>query len=487
MESRQLKVAIVGAGASGIAAAVRLHEAGVTDFTVYEKAGDVGGTWRDNVYPGLTCDVPSHLYRYSFAPNAEWTHEYADGPQIHEYLRGVARQKGIFDKVRFNSEVVSATFDKTKKTWLVRCVKGDEIEYDVVIAAMGVLHREVYPDIPGRDSFRGIAFHSSKWDREIDLRGKRVGIIGAGSTAVQIMPAIVDEVDSVSLFMRTPQWIVPVENAPIPEEKKRRFRSDPSAMADLYDFLAERFNHRFAAALVGDNPEGLENIKKACEDNLEANIADPELRRRLRPDYAVGCKRLVVSNKFYPAIQKSNAHLVDTKIKAIEQTGIRTVDGILHELDVIVYATGFDPFNFFKPMTVFGLNGQELGQQWEKSSQALRSVSVPGFPNFFFLGGPNSPIGNFSFIMTAETQLGYVMGLIDLLREGVRDVLVPTREATAAFNSQIEAAMKDTIWVTGGCHSWYFDKAGKVASWPWTYARFEQDLKSPKLDEFECH
>lgn len=480
---RTLRVAIIGAGASGIAAAIRLLEDGIDDLIVFEKASDLGGTWRDNAYPGLACDVPSHLYRYSFAPNPDWETEYAKGPDILAYLRKVAEKRGIVDLIRFDSEVLSATFKN--QAWRVVTRQGDEGSFDVVIAAMGVLHKPILPNIPGRDDFAGKSFHSSHWDQSLDLPGKRVGIIGAGSTAVQILPAIVDEVASVSLFMRTPQWVVPVANRPLPEEKKARFRNEPRAMDELYDMLADRFNSRFAAALVGENPEGLAEITQACQDNLVNNVHDPDLRRRLTPNYAVGCKRLVVSDKFYPALQRPNAKLVDGRITAIEAAGVRLSDGSLIELDVLVYATGFDPFNFFRPMTITGEGGLELGTQWERSSTALRTVAVPGFPNLFFLGGPNSPIGNFSFLMTAETQLDYVRGLIRLIRDGACRTLAPRPEVTAAWQDEIDTAMDRTIWVTGGCQSWYVDRSGKVASWPWTYERFRQELDTPRLDEFE--
>jgi len=479
---KKLRIAVIGAGASGIAATIKLKEADVGEVVVFEKANDVGGTWRDNTYPGVGCDVPSHLYRYSFAPKSDWTTEYAPGSEIFDYFKTVAKDYGVLDNVVFSSEVKSAEYADGR--WHIHTSLGDQGWFDIVISAMGVLHREVYPDIDGREEFEGISFHSSKWDHSVSLKGKRVGIIGSGSTAVQILPAIVDEVADVSLFQRTPQWVVDVENKPISEEKKAAYKSDPSKMQDLYDFLADLLNDKFAAALVGENDEGLAEISETCKSNLENNIHDPDLRARLRPDYDVGCKRLVVSNKFYPAIQKSNAHLVDAGIDKIEKTGIRSKDGKLHELDVLIYATGFDPFNFFKPMKVIGREGKDLGEIWAQSSKALRSVTVPDFPNFFFLGGPNSPIGNFSFVMTAEAQLGYVVKLVKLLSEGQFREIEPTVEATDAFNTAIDAAMPKTIWVTGGCQSWYFDKSGKVASWPWTYEKFQEDLRTPNLEEF---
>jgi cyclohexanone monooxygenase len=342
----------------------------------------------------------------------------------------------------------------------------------------------VLPDIEGRDSFAGASFHSSKWNHDVSIAGKRVGIIGTGSTATQILPAVVDEVASVSLFQRTPQWIVNVPNNPFPEEKKSAFRTEPRKMAELYENLNNLFNERFAASLVGENDAGLAEMARMCRQNLDENVDDPDLRRRLTPAYQAGCKRLIVSDKFYPAIQRPNAHLVDIKIMRIEPAGVRTTDDLLHELDVIVYATGFDPFAFFRPAVIVGRNGISLNERWKDSCQAYRSVAVPGFPNLFFIGGPNSPIGNFSFLRTAEVQIGYAMELIKKLADGTFREVEPTQQATDTFNAEVEEAIKHTVWVTGGCTSWYFDKQGKVVSWPWSYGQFEADLKEPRMEEF---
>lgn len=477
-----MRIAIIGAGASGIAAGVSLLRAGYEDFVIFEKAADIGGTWRDNTYPGVACDVPSHLYRFSFAPKADWTREYASGDEIHGYMRRVAEDFDVMPHVRLSCELKRAAFENGG--WSLVSSRGDEGRFDAVISAMGVLHKEVYPNIPGSERFAGVSFHSSKWRHDISLAGKRVGIIGAGSTAVQILPAIVDEVAHVDLFMRTPQWIFPVDNNPIPEAKQAVFSRDPERMQALYELLGDRLNHRLAAALVGQNEEGLREIADACLQNLEDNVRDPELRERLRPDYAVGCKRLVVSSAFYPAVQKENAALVTERITEIVPNGVLTSDGRIHELDVIVYATGFDPFNFHRPMKVLGRDGLDLDEVWSGAAHALRSVMVPGFPNLFFIGGPNSPIGNFSFLLTAETQIGYIMGLLAEIREGQPAQIEPKAEAAERFSREVEAAMHETIWVTGGCTSWYFDRNGKVASWPWTYERFESELRQPDPDEY---
>ncbi len=477
-----MRIAVIGAGASGFAAAIKLKEAGVEDFVVFEKAATLGGTWRDNTYPGVACDVPSHLYRYSFAPKSDWSMEYAPGAEICAYLHDVAEQFGILANIRFETALTRAEFAAGK--WRLSSSRGDEGLFDAVISAMGVLHKEVFPAIAGREDFAGAAFHSSKWRHDIALEGKRVGIIGTGSTAVQILPEIVDRVAKVTLFQRTPQWVFPVANRPIPEAKKRTFADEPDRLRELYAFLGDRLNRRLAAALIGQNAEGLLEITEGCRRNLEENVTDPALRAKLTPDYAVGCKRLVVSDRFYPALQKPAAELVVEGIERILPSGVLTVDGVEHGCDVIVYATGFDAFNFHRPMKVIGPDGRDLDDEWAESSHAFRSVMTPGFPNFFFIGGPNSPIGNFSFLLTAEAQIAYAIGLIELIRDGVHHQIEPKVDVARRFNQEIQDAMSGTIWVTGGCSSWYFDPSGKVASWPWSYERFESDLRAPDPDEY---
>jgi len=477
-----LRVAIIGAGASGICAAIKLAECGIQNVEIFEKARDVGGTWRDNTYPGLTCDIPSHLYRYSFAPHPDWSREYAPGAEIHGYLKDVAKRHGVLDRVQIANGVKKASFEAGR--WHVTAEKGDQGFFDAVIVATGILHRAVMPEIEGRETFKGASFHSSKWDHNAVIDGQNVGIIGTGSTAVQIISAVVDRARSVTLFQRTPQWIINVENRVFPEEMKAAFREHPKKMQDLYDNLAEIFNLKFAASLVGQNDAGYAEMARACREYLENGVRDPDLRRRLTPNYKVGCKRLIVSSTFYDAIQRPNARLVDAGIAGVEETGVRTVDGELHELDVLVYATGFDPFVFFRPAEILGRDGRSLDAAWTSSCRAHRSVTVPGFPNLFFIGGPNSPIGNFSYLMTAELQISYAVECLKLLREGMFREIEPTEAATDAFNAELASAMPNTVWATGGCHSWYIDKGGRVVTWPWSYERFKSDLSKPRLEEY---
>jgi len=477
----QFRVAIIGAGAGGLMAAIKLRGAGVEQVRVFEKENDLGGTWRDNTYPGLICDVPSHLYRYSFAPNPDWSRTFSPGSEIYDYVRKVAEDNDAEEMMTYGSEVTRLEY--TSGHWRVTTTQGDQGKFDVVISAVGILQHPVYPDIEGLDSFGGACFHSARWNHDVSLDDKRIGIIGTGSTAVQIVGAVIDDVEKLTLFQRTPQWVLAAPNPFYTDEQKDRYREHPEDMQRDYDALAQTLNHGFAAAVVGKNDDALTAMQNGCQQNLDENVSDPELRAKLTPDYSAGCKRLIVSDLFYPAICKSNAEVVTESIQRIESGGVRSSDGRLHELDVLILATGFDPHRFLGSCEVLGLNGATLEQAWSQGNYAYKTICVPGFPNLFFLGGPNSPIGNFSYLLTAETQFAYVEKLIGLIRDGVLAEVNPKPGVTAEFNEMLKREMTGTIWMSG-CQSWYFDRFGNVASWPWTFARFEEELSEPRLEDF---
>lgn len=479
--TRNLRVAVIGAGASGVMAAIKLTEAGYDDVTVFEKAADLGGTWRDNRYPGLTCDVPSLAYRYSFAPNPDWSLTCAPGAEIQAYLKAVAAQYDVERLIRYHAEVVRAEYDAGR--WRLWTRAGPEGAFDVVLTATGVLHHPVTPEIPGLDTFQGAAFHTARWDPAVEIEGRRVGIIGAGSTAVQVVTAITPKVAQLSMFQRTAQWIFPLPNPPISEEQRQALRADPSLLEAEYERLNHEQGTKFANAVVGANPRVYQALKEQCEAYL-ATVRDPDLRRRLTPGYAVGCKRLVMSDGFYEAIQQPNAELVDTPIAAVEPQGVRTRDGRLHGLDVLVLATGFNTHQFFRPMEVIGKDGRRLDEVWAEKNEGYMGVTTPALPNWFMIGGPNSPIGNFSWLRTAESQLGYAMQLIAVLARGEAREIAPSARATADFNAAVAAKMPETVWASG-CRSWYIDEKGRVASWPWTYEKFLADMARPVLADFD--
>jgi len=479
---RPLRFAIIGAGMSGILSAIKLEEAGQGDFTLYEKADRLGGTWRENTYPGIACDVPSHLYSYSFEPNAGWSHRYSPGGEIQAYFEGVARRHGVVPRIRFGDEVARCEWSGGR--WWLETKSGHRDEADVVIAATGVLHHPNLPDIAGLEAFEGALFHSARWDHGIALDGRRVGIIGTGSTAVQIVSAIVDRVGKLSLFQRTAQWIMPQENPPYSEAEKADFRSHPELMRQLHADMSRLFAEGFSNAVVDASSPQMKLIEDACRANLESSVSDLVLREKLRPSYRAACKRLVISPDFYQAIQKPNAELVTEAIERVEAAGVRTRDGRLHELDVLVLATGFRADRFLRPMQVIGRGGRRLDELWSQRPVAYLSISLPGFPNLLMLNGPNGPVGNFSLIEVAELQMAYVLQLVGELRAGRCREISPTEEATSSFDAERVLAAKKTVWTTG-CRSWYLDDRGIPASWPWTFDRFREEMAAPKLEAYE--
>jgi cation diffusion facilitator CzcD-associated flavoprotein CzcO len=477
-----LRFVIIGAGMAGILSAIKLTEAGYTNFTIYEKADRVGGTWRDNTYPGIACDVPSHLYSYSFALTPDWSHRFSPGEEIQSYFERIAREHDVERSIRFGEEVTSCEF--RDGSWHVETANGHRDDADVVIAATGVLHQPNVPSIAGLDSFAGPAFHSSRWDHGVRLEESRLGVIGTGSSAVQIVSAVVPRVPRLTLFQRTAQWIFPQENPAYDDDDRSAFRQDPTRLRERRAELSEMFD-RFATAIVDADSPQMSWLEEACRANLEQRVRDPVLREKLRPSYRAACKRLIISPDFYEAIQQPNAELVTEGIERVEPTGVRTRDGRLHELDVLVLATGFKADAFMRPMRVAGRDGQTLARVWADRPSAYLSISIPGFPNFFMLNGPNGPVGNFSLIEVAELQFAYIMKLVERLRTGEHAEISATQRAMEEFEAARTEAAKKTVWMTG-CRSWYLDDRGVPATWPWPFDRFRAEMRGPEWDAFEC-
>ena len=468
---------------SGIMAAIKLREAGFHDFTIYEKADRLGGTWRENTYPGIACDVPSHLYSYSFAPNPEWSHRFSPGSEIQAYFEAVARRHGVDGRIQYRKEVTRCAFEDGR--WKVEMADGTSDVGDFVIAATGVLHHPATPDIEGLGDFEGACFHSARWDHAVPLAGRRLGVIGTGSSAIQIVSALVERVAELTLFQRTAQWIAPVENPAYSEAEKAEFRRRPEAMAQIRAQVSRAFIEGFANALADVQSPQLEAIHAACETNLETSVKDPELREKLRPNYRAACKRLIMSSDFYEAIQRPNARLVTEAIARVEESGVRTRDGRLHELDVLVLATGFCVDRFVRPMQVTGRDGTRLDDIWKEGPFAYMAISVPDFPNFFMLNGPNGPVGNFSLIDVAELQFAYILQLVEQVRSGACREVSASRMAMESFEAERREAARTTIW-SSGCTSWYLDAQGVPMAWPWTFDRFREEMSKPRLVDFEA-
>jgi cation diffusion facilitator CzcD-associated flavoprotein CzcO len=477
---RNPSVAVIGAGMTGILMAIRLREAGINDVTILEKADRVGGTWRENTYPGVACDVPAHMYTYSFRGNPEWEHRFAHGDEIQAYMEQVAAEYGVTHQVRFNESLDECHYRDGK--WHLVTSKGNSLVVDFVVAATGILHHPAYPDIEGLDSFRGAMFHTARWNHDVSLEGKRVGIIGTGSTATQVISEIAKTVGHLTVFQRTPQWIFSVPDKHYTEEDKAALRGNTKLMKKLSRRYAFMMRHTFTAAVTGSKTAHA-LISWLTRRNLRKSVRDPQLRARLTPNYKVGCKRLVISSTFYEAIQRDNVLLETTAIERISENGVVTKDGVEHQLDVLILATGFHPFNFMRPMNLTGRDGLSIDDAWAKKVQAYRSVCLPGFPNFFLMLGPNTPIGNYSVIAMSEVQSRYVLKLIDHWRRGRLDAVEATEEAKLRYNNYLKAGMGKTVWV-GGCQSWYLDADGDPAMWPYSWDQWVKELEEPELDDF---
>jgi cation diffusion facilitator CzcD-associated flavoprotein CzcO len=484
MSNGDFRVVVIGAGMAGILAGIKLLAAGFRDVTIYEKAERIGGTWRENTYPGLTCDVPSHHYTYTFERNPEWTRHLPPGAEIQAYFERTSHKYQVDRLIRFNTEVTAADFREGR--WHLDLSDGTTDKARVVIAATGVLHHPSLPDIPGMQDYQGAMFHTARWDHSVNLQGKRVAVIGMGSTGVQIISELSARDIQVSHFVRTPQWIMPVENGYFSQEERAAFRADPQVLNQAMDFEGYAAAvDRYTQALTDPESEGARMMCQACRDNLEQGVADPVLREKLRPDHEPLCKRLVFSPDYYQAIQRPNATFVGEDIQRIEASGIRTADGRLHEVDVIALATGFRADQFMRPMQIRGRNGMDLETLWAQRPVAYLAISMPDFPNFFMLNGPNGPVGNFSLIDIAELQWGYIEQLLAKLAAGSCTEISATGEAMHAFDAERIEAAKHTIWYTGGCSSWYLDAAGIPASWPWTYSRFVDAMREPRWQDFD--
>jgi cation diffusion facilitator CzcD-associated flavoprotein CzcO len=473
----ELEICIIGAGMSGLLMGIRLQKAGKR-FRIYEKATSVGGTWRENSYPGLTCDVPSFFYCYSFEPNLDWSHRFSPGPEIREYFERVAEKYGLLQHISFGRTITGARYEEGG--WSVETSDGEQIRADVLIDATGPLHIKNYPQIPGLERFEGAMFHSADWDHGVDLVGKRIGVVGNGSTGVQMMEPLSEVASQLTMFQRTAQWIFPVGNRPYTERERKWTRRLP-----ILGKLTRAFYKRiFDLASVGVVEDGFwrRRMARGCREYL-ATVKDPELRRKLTPDYEPGCKRLILSTSFYPTLEKETVDLVTDGIDHVEPRGIVTTDGRLHELDVLVLATGFRPHEWGID-NVVGADGLSLKEAWAQGPRTYRSITMPGFPNFFMIVGPNSPIGNISIIDVSETQTKYILDCIRLLERQEGKALTPKRDAAVAFQESLREAMKGTIWVTG-CKSWYLDPDGVPTLWPWPAKRFHQVMRRPDFSHFD--
>ena len=472
-------VAIVGAGVSGLAMAVKLKQAGAS-FTVFEKAEQVGGTWRDNTYPGLVCDVPAAVYTYSFERNPHWPRWLATGGEIQRYVERVCEKHGLREHIRFATEIVEARW--TGDQWNLRTADGEEHRFDAVVHATGFLHRPRYPDIPGIETFEGSAFHSARWNHAVEVAGRRVGVIGTGSTGVQLVTALAGAASRVTLFQRTAQWIFPMGNPRILEPMRNAFARWPGLSERWVQLLVRAIGDWFLGPAA--TRPGLQRrvFGWACRRHLKT-VRDPELRARLTPTYRPLCKRPVMSTTFYTAIQRPDVELADSGIEHICPEGIVTRDGELHELDVLVFATGFHAHSYMRPMHVVGEQGVTLDEAWQKGPNAYLTVAVAGFPNMFMLMGPHSPLINVPVHESVELQADYIVRLLELLGRPEIGSAAPTADASERWLADVRAGMSPTVW-SNGCQSWYIGPDGVAVQWPFSRQKLHSLLRDPDLADY---
>jgi cation diffusion facilitator CzcD-associated flavoprotein CzcO len=471
-DTTQTEIAIIGAGFAGVGLALALRREGREDFAILERADALGGTWRDNSYPGCGCDIPSVLYSYRQAPNPDWSRAFAPQPEIRDYLQGVAARHDIERFIRYGHELIRADFDPARGVWELETA-GGRLTASVLVSAAGPLADPAIPALPGFESFAGTSFHSSRWKHEHPLAGARVGVIGTGASAIQFVPEIQPQVGHLTLFQRTPPWVLPRANAAIPESWRRRFARHPwtesLARAGVFSMLE--------ATHVGfGHPVVMRGAEWVGRRHIAAGVADPELRARLTPDYRLGCKRVLFSDRWYPALGARNTEVVSAGIREVVADGIVDVGGVHHQLDTIIFGTGFRATDPPVAERIHGGDGCSLADAWDGSPRAHLGITVAGFPNLCFLLGPNTGLGNNSVLLMMEAQIAYVSRLLRFrAQRGAQAMVEPTPAAQAEFVAEVERAMDGSVWAAGGCASWYIDRTGRNSTlWPGTVRRYQR-------------
>ncbi|HEV7591162.1 MAG TPA: NAD(P)/FAD-dependent oxidoreductase [Longimicrobium sp.] len=468
---RYTRVAIIGSGFGGLGTAIRLLQEGIDDFVLLERADEVGGTWRDNTYPGCECDVQSHLYSFSFAPNPDWTRSFSPQPEIQAYLKRCATAFGVLPHVRFGHEVLGAAWDGDANVWRIETSKG-ALTASALVMASGALSDPLIPALPGLDGFRGRAFHSARWDHGFDLAGKRVAVVGTGASSIQLVPAIQPLVEKLTIFQRTPPWIVPRQQSELGPRRHRLYRRFPAMqrVARGAIYLARE------AFVVGFRRPGVMRLAEAiARRHLEKSIADPALRANLTPKWRIGCKRILLSNDYLPALAQPNVEVVTAGIAEVRAHSVVSADGVERPVDAIVFGTGFVPTDPPLAPHIRGRDGRSLAEAWGGSPKAHVGTTVSGFPNFFLLMGPNTGTGHTSVVYMLEAQIEHLLAALRHLRATGAAALEPRDEAQEAFVAAIDRRMVGTVWTSGGCVSWYLDRTGRnSALWPdftWRFRR----------------
>jgi len=460
----ELEVAILGAGFGGLGLGIQLARRGFTSFLILERAADIGGTWRDNTYPGVACDIPSHLYSFSFRQKHDWSHVFPSGSEILAYLRECAREEGLLPHLRLKTEVLDARWIEALERWQITTTRG-VCTARVLVAAAGRLSDAKIPRIDGLESFSGDVFHSSRWDHSVTLEGKRVGVVGTGASSIQIVPAVTKAAAKVVVFQRSAAWVVPRPDRSYSAAEQRLFSSDTTSLDDsrahIFAQAEEAFDERLGI------PEKIDALRSRAALNLEAGVPDLELRARLTPNYEIGCKRVLLSNEYYPALSASHVTVETSALAAVTGTTAIAASGITHDLDVIVLATGFHTTRPPFADRILGKSGVRLSEHWSNGMTSFASTVVHDFPNLFVIDGPNASLGHNSAIYMIETQIDYILGALDFREANGGVVLEVTHAAEQEYTRMLDKMSRSTVWLTGGCTSWYVDDRSERLTLLW--------------------
>jgi cation diffusion facilitator CzcD-associated flavoprotein CzcO len=475
------RVLIIGAGFGGVAAAIELQRHGIEDVTILERAPDLGGTWFYNTYPGAACDVPSHLYSFSYAQRRDWTRLCSPQQEIHDYLREVAREAGVDRLVRTSQTVTACSWEDSTATWTVETSEGERYEAEALVLATGQLHQPHVPLIQGAGDFAGHAFHSAAWDHDYDLEGKRVGVIGTGASAVQFVPEIAPRVAQMTIFQRTGNWFVPRDNRPYPKLLRRAFERVPGLQEFRRRFM---FEYGESLTLMIRHPTTAGRIGAARSARfMRKQLQDPVLREKVWPDYTFGCKRILFSSHFLPALERPNVELETGRVEAIVPEGLRTADGRVHELDCLIWATGFRTNDFMFPMAITGREGRSLEEAWAGGAHAHLGICVPSFPNMFVMYGPNTNTSGGSIVFYLETQAAYLRQAIQHLAARGAGAIEVRADVEWASDQAVQHRFAGTAWTA--CDSWYRDAEGRiVANWPGYMREYAQQAARLDASEF---
>lgn len=458
------QVIVVGTGFSGLGMGIALKKAGINSFTILEKANDVGGTWRDNHYPGCACDVQSHLYSFSFEPNPNWTKMYAPQPEIKKYLQHCARKYGLLNNIQFGQAVKQAVYEEEHKLWRIETAAGKTLTARVVVSGMGGLSTPAYPNIKGLNKFKGVKFHSQDWQHDYDLAGKRVAVIGTGASAIQFVPQIVPKVAHLDLYQRTPPWIMPKPDREITSAERTLFKLAPKSQETIRNAIYLQLESRVLGFVL--NPRVMKLPELQARRHIRQAIKDPVLRKKVTPDYAFGCKRVLISNDYLPSLAQPNVDVITHGIKEVRANSIIGDDGVERPIDAIIFGTGFKAQDPIPRGAIFGKGGVDLLDTWQQGAQAYLGSTISGFPNLFLLMGPNTGLGHSSMVFMIESQVAYVMDFLKQMnKNGWKEADVKA-EQQQRFNNELQDKLGNAVWSTG-CKSWYVNDSGKNTTlWP---------------------